>query len=106
MAEFFICAAQNCNRKYKTYNKFKEHMMKEHEQLVPDQQEVKAVAINKNNKKEVNAEKEKVAAKKSLQELEAELKKKKELEAQIKLEEEAKHLAQHRDLCALFCRAK
>ena len=88
MGKFFLCTELDCNRKYITKNKLIKHLLDTHEIIKTDNDIGDAVEVTNENKKQVEAKKNKVKRDEIQEEKIKEINKKKQLELEAKLEAE------------------
>lgn len=94
MSQFYLCTVKDCNKKYKTEAKFKDHMLKVHQQIVETAPE--PVEITKNNKKAVEGNRNHVAREQQMQEFRRIALEKQQLEAAAREQQREAEAARYR----------
>ena len=96
MSKFYLCPAQNCNRKYKTLEKLQKHLLVVHEQICEEDPE--AVEITKENKKAIETKKNKKIESFNMEKLKQEIIKKQQIEEELKKKEAQEYAERFRQL--------
>lgn len=96
MSNFYSCPVQNCNRKYKTLAKLKDHLLVIHKQICDKDPE--PIEITKDNKKAIEKKKNNDIEKINREKLREEILKKQQLEDELRKQEEEKFAENFRQL--------
>lgn len=91
MSEFYLCSELNCNKKYKTKNKFINHLLNNHNVIKKEDEIGDPVEITKTNKKVEQDKKNKLKKQELMDEKIKEIEKFEELKLQAKLKAEEKY---------------
>ncbi|XWV25427.1 putative E3 ubiquitin-protein ligase XBAT35-like [Tupanvirus deep ocean] len=102
MGKFYLCTELNCNRKYVTKSKLLKHLLDAHEIIKSENEITEPVEITKDNKKDIEANKNKTKQNELVEERLKEINRKKQLELDAKAEAERelkeKYLAQYKKI--------
>lgn len=90
MSNFYLCPVVDCNKKYKTLPKLKDHVLVVHEQLL--EKDPESVAVTKENKKVVENKKKNDINQFNREKLQEEIIRRKQIEEELKKKEEEQYI--------------
>ena len=94
MSKFYLCTEKHCNRKYKTFDKFQNHLLQVHEKIANLSSEL--VEINQDNKKQVEVTRNNKVEEETKDAKKQEILRRIELEKQAKLEVQSAEIDRYR----------